>query len=142
MMELAVCMFEGQHESERVAVAHDADHCTVGVRSRLTVSHDIAQHRMALFMTHAQASGHQASSHNCGPVTRNCGPDPQNLALGASECHIPVQFSVEHRGFEPRTPCLPAKWSRFQRLRHRPFPSQGEQRFSTQSATSRRFFSG
>jgi hypothetical protein len=39
-------------------------------------------------------------------------------------------------------PCLPAKWSAFQRLRQRLFASQGEQRLSTQSAIARRFFSG
>jgi hypothetical protein len=38
--------------------------------------------------------------------------------------------------------CLPAKWSTFQQLRHGPFASQGEQRFSTQSATLPRFFTG
>ena len=56
-----------------------------------------------------KASGHQASGHNCGPGTNNGGPKPKKLALTPIECQFSVQFPVEHRGFEPRTPCLPGK---------------------------------
>jgi hypothetical protein len=109
MVELAACMFQGSDTSERLAVAHDADHCTVGIRSRLTLNEEIAHQKAELRVTLAKASGHQASGHNCGPGTENCGPEPKNLALGVFECQFPVQFLVEHRGFEPRTPCLPGK---------------------------------
>jgi hypothetical protein len=67
---------------------------------------------------------------------------PKRWHLAPASASFEFTLSVEHRGFEPRTPCLPAKWSTFQRLRQRPFASQGEQRFSTQSATLPRFFSG
>ena len=49
---------------------------------------------------------------------------------------------VEHRGFEPRTPCLPAKWSRFFWLRQRHFPSQMQHGSSVRYAALRRFLSG
>ena len=67
---------------------------------------------------------------------------PRNLALGASDCQSQVHELAEHRGFEPRTPCLPAKWSRLFSLRHRPLASHRQHAYSTRCARLRRFLSG
>src|SRR5260370_1265231 len=45
-------MFQGQHESERFAVAHDADHCTVGRSARVgPLSQDITHQEIGLSVT-------------------------------------------------------------------------------------------
>jgi hypothetical protein len=49
---------------------------------------------------------------------------------------------VEHRGFEPRTPCLPEQWQAFQSLSRGPFSSQRVHQISTPSALLRGFLSG
>jgi len=49
---------------------------------------------------------------------------------------------VEHGGFEPPTPCLPAKWSSFFWLRQRHCPSHRQHDYSMRCATLPRFLSG
>jgi hypothetical protein len=49
---------------------------------------------------------------------------------------------VEHGGFEPPTPCLPAKWSSVFWLRQRHFPSHRRHAYSIRCASLRRSLSG
>jgi len=88
----AACMWFSRRHSRRL---NDATHRAANLRS------------LAL----DRASGRQASGRNCGPKARICGPTPKSLALRPIERQFQVQFLVEHRGFEPRTPCLPGKCS-------------------------------
>ncbi len=68
------------------------------------------------------------------------------LAVGASlQASTKIEFNVtrvEHGGFEPPTPCLPAKWSSFFWLRQRHFPSHRQHDYSMRFATLPRFLSG
>ena len=52
------------------------------------------------------------------------------------------KYPVEHGGFEPPTPCLPAKWSSLHGLCQGAFASHPLHGHSTRYATVRRFFSG